>query len=230
MTSGCCPGLELHGWVSGRLVEFPGRSPKSLALAAVEAFDALQNPEPAHLAEAQSGADGRYQTGCIDLTLVSLRLLLLCDDPGFDGLDGDWYPVYTAVLEVNDDGDRTCSEDVPDAYAVSNPTVIGLGESMGMPDLAFDGLALVFVLDSDGNPVEGATLQLEGGGEIPGAVYPDAALLDLTGPATSPSGAVLIPGPLALTTAVPVKPGMSFTPSPVVAPAGSCFVREYRAD
>jgi hypothetical protein len=230
-TSGeCCPGQDLHGWLSGRAVEFPDGSTLAISLAAVEAFDALQNPEPTLLSETNSDGTGQYQTGCVDLTVVNLRLLMLADDAGFDGLAGDWYPVFTAVLEVNTDEDRTCAEGVPDAWAVPNTLVDDLAAALAMPQLSENGFAIAFALDADGNPVQGATLELQSGGEVAGAVYPDETLSDFTASATSQSGVVLVPGPLDLVPASPVKDGLSWTPAPVVAVAGGCFVRAYRAD
>jgi len=190
-------------------------------------MDALTNPNPTHIEEGDSEADGSYESACFDMTNYSLALMILSDDTGYDGNAGTWFPTYSGVMEISTDDDRTCEPDAPTSWAVPVALVTALSAVPPLADIATDGFAIVFVTDADQAPVEGAVLMKHGNPptDLPVAIYPSADFTAFDGTATSANGVVIIPGPMGLTNVVPVLDGYEWDEGPIGAVDGFCFTR-----
>jgi hypothetical protein len=140
-------------------------------------------------------------------------------------------------MSIDTDEDRTCTPDAPAAWGMPNALV---GQLAMVPTLCNEetppqcvdelGFAVVFITDADLQPVEGATLIQDGGGEVEGTVYPNADFSAFDGTATSANGIVLIRGPLGFTMVDAEKDGMTWASGPIGAVEGFCFTRPLVAD
>jgi hypothetical protein len=233
----CCPGQDLHAFVEagpGGALAFPPTTitPIEVALAGVAGMDALTNPNPTHLAETTSAADGSYKTPCMDLTTTALGVLMLSDDAGFDGTGGVWFPTYSGVMAIDDNEDKVCSyaHDTPPIFGVANTLVTALSAFPGMEDISTDGFAIVLITDNDLTPLEGALLKKVDGTDVPGTIYPNATL-DGLGASTAAHGIALVPGPLALTFVIGEKDGYTWSEDgeAMAVVSGFCLTRPVSA-
>jgi hypothetical protein len=230
----CCEGREFWGYVAGTALEFPAKSPVEISLAAISAAQAIAGIATP-LTTIKSGADGKYETACFDMSGVAMGLLMLSDDDTFDKTEGTWYPTLSGVVEVKATGEgKTCLPEAPSVFGIKNTFVTTLaGASEALTDIAANGFALVFVLDDQQNPVEGAVLKdATSGDPIAGVVYPNATMDDFSGTTTSASGLIIIPGTGALmvVNAKPEKDGMTWEAGQFGVLGGSCMTRPFVAE
>jgi hypothetical protein len=221
--------------IVGVVIEFPPGDPPvplTVNLAAVDAMTALTNPNPTHLSEASSDADGAYRTTCMDWTNVAIAVLMLVDDEGFDGVVGDYFPAYTPVVTFESNQDKTCSfsDETPPVFGVPNTLVTALSQEPALAGVVEGGFAIVLVTDHEDNPVEGAVISYGDGSELDAVVYPDADLATIDGIATSEGGVALVPGPMPVSEITAGKDGMTWEAVQVGIVPGFCLVRPLAAD
>jgi hypothetical protein len=230
----CCNSLLRHADFKGKIIKFPPvpQTPLAdMALAPVHATEALTIPNPNLLTQTTSDASGDFATDCIDLTNVALAVVMLSDDPGFDGVAGDYYPTYTIVMDVNSNEDKTCTE-LPLVYGVSNTLITTLSEVPALANISSDGLGIVLLKDNQGSPLEGAVLKTVDIDnnliDLPNnaVVYPNADFTAFDGTDSSSNGIALIPGPMLLTYVIPVKEGQTWQAEPMSIVNGFCLTKE----
>jgi hypothetical protein len=156
----CCPGSPAGDYfieVEGTVVDVPTSLGIMVALAPISPMDALTNPNPTHLDELVSAADGAFQTGCFDVTVVPLGCVMLADDVGFDGTTGTYFPTGTVVKYWDRNSEKWCV-DAASVFAVTNVTVADLDQ---LPDMHSDteGFVMGGVMDQNGDPVGGAVVK-----------------------------------------------------------------------
>jgi hypothetical protein len=231
--SDCCEGKAYHADIAGTIIAFPPANPPTplagMALAPIAAYEALTSPDPTHLTDATSDENGQYQTDCMDLKGVSLGILILSDDPGFDGPGGDYYPTYSGVMAIGGNEDKVCEDNAPTIFGVPNTLITALTQVPDLANITTDGLGIVLVVDKDQAPVAGAQLKTnaEDGSmvDLPNnaVVYPNADFSAFDGTETSANGVALIAGPMTLTYIQPTKEGMTWTADPMAIVAGFCL-------
>ena len=142
------------------------------------------------------------------------------------------FPTYSGVLSITTNDDRTCVPDAPPSWAVPVALVTQLSQVPPLADIATNGFAIVFVVDAEQNPVEGAVLKKHGNPpeDLPVAIYPSADFSAFDGTMTSANGIVLVPGPMGLTNVVAEKEGMTWEEGPIGAVEGFCFTRPLLAN
>lgn len=208
----CCPGDELHIWVKGVTYDI-NLNPIGVAYAPIAPLHALYSDTPRKLITGQSDATtGAFESDCFDVESISLGLVILTDDMGFDETDGDYYPTATGILSWDTDEEKTCVDDAV-VFAVTTDIIETLETQIGM-DMTVDGVAMGLVLDAEGNPVSGATIKQDNGSDLPEIYYPNSALNDFSATETTSAGLYVIPGPLPEdpdpTVLMPVKEGLTF--------------------
>jgi len=224
----CCDGQTNYGFIAGPIAMFPPDGTMAqVSYAVVSAMDALTNPNPTHILEGSTGADGLYQTACFDMTNYSLALMILSDDAGYDGAAGTFFPTYSGVMEITTNDDRTCVPEAPASWALPVALVTQLSAVPPLANIATDGFAIVFIVDANEQPVAGAVLKKFGNPptDLANAIYPAADFSAFDGTETSANGIVIVPGPMGLTNVVAEKTGMTWEEGPIGAVEGFCFTR-----
>jgi hypothetical protein len=228
----CCEGEKSHGYVKGMAVKFPEKTPISIQLTAITAVGAMTGTPP-HLAEVKSAENGSYQTDCFNMSDSTMGILMLSDDDDFDGVEGDWYPTVSGVIDTSDEDNKTCTDDAPPVFGIPTALVSLLDTATGN-DLTANGFVIIFVLDSDGKtPVGGAVLKDDKGNEITAALYPNATFDDFSATSTAEGvGLILIPGTgsLMVIDGAPHKDGKTWTISKFGGNAGMAMISPFIAE
>ncbi len=207
--SDCCPGQDLFITVDGAAVDLATQQGVKVDLAALAPLTALSGDIDTHVAEASAADTGVFHFDCFDVSTVSLGLVLLADDPGFDGEAGSFFPTITGIAGYTDDpADKVCEEGAT-AMVINNQMQAGLDQITGLDKNAV-GYIIGIVMDASHAPIEGATVVKGSGDPLDTVLYPNADFTAFDGAATSANGVYLIPTQLSLTPLMGVKDGYTW--------------------
>jgi hypothetical protein len=198
----CCPGETLFITVDGMSVDLTTQTPVQADVAALAPLAALTGDIAAHEAEASAGEDGVFHFDCFDVANISLGLVLLADDPGFDGADGDFFPTVSGIASFSTDDDKICMTGAT-AMVITNAVQAGLDQIPGL-DKNLVGYIIGSVVDAARSPLEGATVE-RADGEAMTVLYPNATFTAFDGAATSSNGVYLVPAHFPLSSLIGVK-------------------------
>ncbi len=204
----CCPGQDLFITVDGAVVDLATQQGVQADVAALAPLTALSGDINSHVAEASAAASGVFHFDCFDVSTVSLGLVLLADDPGFDGAGGSFFPTITGIAGYADNTDKVC-EDSATAMVINNQMQAGLDQIPNL-DKAGVGYIIGIVMDKSHAPIEGATVVKGDGSALDAVLYPSADFTTFDGAATSANGVYLIPTQLGLTPLMGVKDGYTW--------------------
>lgn len=207
----CCPGQTLHITVTGASVDLATQQGAQADLAALAPLTALSGDIATHEAEASSDATGAFMFDCFDVSGVSLGLILLADDPGFDGAAGSYYPTVSGIAGYTDNNDKVCEEGAT-AMMINNQLLGGLQAALADLDVDNVGMIIGNVLDAERNPIAGATVARSDGNALT-VIYPNADFTDLSGTSTSATGIYMVIDQLSLTALIGVADGYSWDPT-----------------
>ena len=199
--SNCCPGETLHITVDGMSVDLTTQTPVQADVAALAPLTALSGDIDTHVAEASAGADGVFHFDCFDVATVSLGLVLLADDPGFDGAAGDFFPTVSGIAGYSNNDDKVCETGAA-AMVITNAVQAGLDQIPGL-DKAAVGYIIGSVVSAARSPLEGATVERSDGTAVT-VLYPNATFTAFDGVATASHGVYLIRVGLSLTSLIGV--------------------------
>lgn len=206
---GCCPGQVLYIDAAGVVVDLGTHTGVAVGIAALAPLTALYGDLATHAAETSSTANGLFSFDCFDVGAISLGLVLLADDLGYDGAGGDFFPTVTGVSSWPDNNAKVCIADVQ-AFVVSSPLLAGLqGEILDL-DPAGVGFIIGIVLDAGLNPIAGATVECSDGSPL--TVYYPTVDFSNTQAATSATGIYIIADQLSLTSLIGVAQGHTWDP------------------
>ncbi len=205
----CCPGQDLFITVDGIAMDLASRQGVQAGVAAMAPLTALSGDIDTHLAEASAAATGVFHLSCFDVSTVSLGLLLLVDDPGFDGPGGNFFPTITGIAGYLIGEDKEC-ENAATAMVINNQLQAALDQIHGLDKNAV-GYIIGVVTDANHVPLEGATVVKGDGSALDNVLYPNAYFTAFDGAATSANGVYLIPTQLGLTPLMGVKDGYTWS-------------------
>lgn len=209
MATCCCPGQALHITVDGMAVDLALQSGvANAAVAALAPLTALSGDIATHVAETSADANGVFSFACFDVSTVSLGLVLLADDAGFDGAAGSYFPTISGIAGYSDNTDKVCEEGAK-AMAINNTLQAGLDQIPGLDKTAV-GYIIGAVVDASRAPLAGATVTKDDGTALDAVLYPNADFSDLTGTETSATGLYIIPTELTLTALIGNKAGYTW--------------------
>ena len=196
LASSCCPNAPegaIHISANGQVINLATQQGAQVDLTPIEPQAALAPGDPTHLGDTSTDAQGAFNIDCLDVTNIALGLVVLTDDPGFDGGQGDFFPTGTGIKAWKTNEEKTCVEGAM-AIALPNTMVAALDQLPNI-DSINEGFVMGMVVDDAQAPVEGATITAGDGSDLSaGAYYPNADFSDLTsGTATSPNGLFLLP-------------------------------------
>ena len=156
----------------------------------------------------KADANGVFSFACFDVATVSLGLILLADDAGFDGAAGSYFPTISGIAGYSNNDDKVCEEGAK-AMAINNQLQAGLDQIPGL-DKTTVGYIIGAVVDANRAPLAGATVARGDGVALTAVLYPNANFSDLTGTETSATGIYIIPTQLTLAPLIGVKTGYTW--------------------
>jgi hypothetical protein len=177
-------------------------------VAALAPLTALSGDIATHVAETSADANGVFSFSCFDVANVSLGLILLADDAGYDGAAGNYFPTISGIAGYTTNDDKVC-ETGAKAMAINNQVQAGLDQIPGL-DKTTVGYIIGSVVDANRAPLAGATVTKGDGTALDAVLYPSADFSSMAGTETSATGIYIIPTQLSLTSLIGVKDGYTW--------------------
>ena len=208
----CCPGQALHVTVDGMAVDLATQTGVQADVAALAPLTALSGDIATHEAETSAGADGVFSFSCFDAAGISLGLILLADDAGYDGAGGNFFPTVSGIASWPDNNAKVCEEGAK-AMVVNATLLGGLEAALGPAGMDAVGVGFIIgsVVDANRAPLAGATVARSDGNALT-VYYPNADFSDFQAE-TAAGGVYIVIDQLSLTALIGVLDGYVWEPT-----------------